>query len=192
MTPKTQVKISKRLSLVLRHNPQSIGITLDPSGWASVDDLLKRLNDKGVRIDRQILQTIVAENPKKRFEFNADQTSIRARQGHSVNVDLGYQSTTPPDILYHGTAEKFLVPILKEGLKKQQRHHVHLSTNIPLMLEVARRRGKASLIEIDAKQMHQDGYEFYVTENDVWLSEHIPPQYIKHIDPTQIPKPLKT
>jgi len=188
MNPKTQTKISKRLSLVLRHNPQSIGITLDESGWTDVNKLLKNLNDLGVKISQGILQTIVNENPKKRFEFNEDKTLIRARQGHSVDVDLGYEATTPPDTLYHGTPEKFLSSIFEEGLTKQARHHVHLSTNIPLMLEVARRRGSASLLEINAQQMNNDGYTFYVTENDVWLTDHIPTQYLKQIDPVQAPK----
>lgn len=188
MNPKSQVKISKRLSLVLRHNPQSIGITLDESGWTEVKELVQRLQKHGVNISDEILQTIVDENPKKRFEFNEDKTLIRARQGHSVDVDLGYQAVTPPDTLYHGTPEKFIPAILKEGLSKQKRHHVHLSTNIPLMLEVARRRGSASLLEIDAKQMHNNGHTFYVTENDVWLTDHIPPGYLKQIDPTQTTK----
>ena len=188
MNSKTQIKISKRLSLVLRHNPQSIGITLDDSGWTNVHTLLKNLNDHGVKVSQDMIQTVVNENPKKRFEFNDGKTLIRARQGHSVDVDLGYEATTPPDTLYHGTPEKFLPSILKEGLTKQQRHHVHLSTNIPLMLEVARRRGSASLLKINAKQMHNDGHTFYVTENDVWLTDHIPTQYLKQIDPAQIQK----
>lgn len=183
MNPKTQTKISKRLSLILRHNPQSVGVTLDAAGWVNAQDLLEALNQKGTRITRETLNLIVEENPKKRFEFDGTQTRIRARQGHSVQIDLGYTATTPPDILYHGTPERFINSILREGLKKQQRHHVHLSTNIPLMLEVARRRGRASLLEINAKQMHEDGYEFFVTENDVWLSDHIPPQYLHQVDP---------
>ncbi|MFK5921889.1 MAG: RNA 2'-phosphotransferase [Verrucomicrobiota bacterium] len=178
MNAKLQTRISKRLSLILRHKPESIGITLDENGWANVQNLLNALNRNGARLTLEILETVVAENPKKRFEFNDAQTFIRARQGHSIDIDLGYSATMPPDVLYHGTAERFLDPILKEGLIKQQRHHVHMSTNIPLMLEVARRRGKAALLEIDAKQMHQDGHEFYVTENEVWLTDRIPTQYL--------------
>lgn len=183
MPPQTQVKISKRLSLILRHNPQSVGVVLDASGWTSIKELLDALNQHGTKINHDILDTIVAENPKKRFEFDETRTHIRARQGHSVEVELGYTATIPPDKVYHGTPERFLSSILAEGIKKLKRHHVHLSTNIPLMLEVARRRGSASLLEIDAKQMHEDGFEFFVTKNDVWLSDNIPPQYLKKIDP---------
>ncbi len=185
MNTKLQTKISKRLSLILRHKPESIGITLDENGWTDVDDLLEALNRNGARLTLEILETIVAENPKKRFEFDGSRTLIRARQGHSIEIDLGYNATTPPDLLYHGTAERFLESILSEGLTKQQRHHVHMSTDIPLMLEVARRRGKAALLEINAKQMQQDGHEFFVTENKVWLTDHVPTQYLTQKD-TQI------
>ena len=168
MNPKAQVKISKRLSLVLRHSPQTIGITLDSSGWANVQDLLRGLNSHGLSVTQNILQIIVDENPKKRFEFDDSGTRIRARQGHSVDVELGYTASTPPETLYHGTAEHSLGFIFTEGLSKRKRHHVHLSTDIPLMLQVARRHGgKEALLEINAKQMHEDGYEFFVTENDV-------------------------
>lgn len=186
MNIKTQTKTSKRLSLVLRHNPQSVGITLDSAGWTDVNELLRNLNSHGMKLSQEALLTIVNENSKRRFEFNENKTLIRARQGHSVNVDLGYKVPPPPDTLYHGTPEKFITVILKEGLTKQQRHHVHLSTNIPLMLEVARRRGHASLLKINAKQMYNEGHSFYLTENDVWLADHIPARYLEQIDPTQI------
>lgn len=182
MNTKQQVRISKRLSLILRHNPQSVGLTLDPSGWAEVSELLDALSNHSTPLNKEILQEIVAENPKKRFEFDDSGLKIRARQGHSVKVDLGYMATNPPDLLYHGTPAKFLDSIMKEGLKKQQRHHVHMSENIPLMLEVARRRGEPRLIEINAKRMAEDGHKFYLTENDVWLSENIPSQFLSPVD----------
>ncbi|MCF6313568.1 MAG: RNA 2'-phosphotransferase [Verrucomicrobiales bacterium] len=182
MNAKLQTKISRRLSLILRHKPESIGITLNENGWADVQGLLEALNKNGFYLTLNILKTIVAENPKKRFEFDETGTLIRARQGHSVEIDLGYSATTPPDVLYHGTAERFLSSILSEGLTKQQRHHVHMSTDIPLMLEVARRRGKAALIEIAAKEMQLNGYEFYVTENQVWLTDHVPARYLAQKD----------
>ena len=186
MNTKQQVKISKRLSLVLRHNPQSIGITLDPSEWAEVTPLINALNTHGTNITRNTLTKIVDENPKKRFEFDESNTKIRARQGHSVKVELGYTPNTPPNKLYHGTPLKFLDSIMKQGLQKQQRLHVHMSENIPLMLEVARRRGEPRLIEINAKKMFADGHQFYLTENDVWLCESIPNQYLKEVNLEQL------
>lgn len=182
MNAKQQTKISKRLSLILRHNPQSIGIQLDSSGWAKIDELLQALNSHGIQINHDILTQVVNDNPKKRFEFNASESQIRARQGHSLKVDLGYQPTTPPDKLYHGTPEKFLTSIFKQGLQKQQRHHVHMSEDIPLMLEVAKRRGVPSLLEINAGEMVKHGHHFFHTDNDVWLTDNIPPEFITRIN----------
>ena len=183
MTTTNHKRISKRLSLILRHEPQSVGLQLDDNGWVAVDALIAALRARGTRIDRDLLNDVVRTNPKKRFEFDATQHLIRARQGHPVNVDLGYTPTTPPEFLYHGTPERFLPSILNEGLEKMQRHDVHLSTNVPLMLEVARRRGAAALLRIDALRMHAAGHLFYRTENDVWLTNQVPPEYITPIHP---------
>ncbi|MGJ8656637.1 MAG: RNA 2'-phosphotransferase [Akkermansiaceae bacterium] len=182
MNTKQQTKISKRLSLILRHNPQSVGLELAPNGWVKIADLLQALKSKGTHLNELMLKTLVTENPKQRFEFDESKSSIRARQGYSVKVDLGYTPSNPPELLYHGTPSKYIDSILQEGLKKQQRHHVHMSENIPLMLEVARRRGQPRLIEINAKKMHEEGHQFFVTENQVWLSEYIPTKFIRQID----------
>lgn len=183
---KQQTKISKRLSLILRHDPDSVGLNLDESGWAEVKELITALNNKGIDLDEDRLKSIVFNNPKKRFEFDVSGQKIRARQGHSINVDLGYSPSQPPDKLYHGTPSKFLESIKNEGLKKQQRHHVHMSEDIPLMIEVARRRGIPRLLEINAKEMSADGYQFYRTDNDVWLCENIPSKYLKEVNPETI------
>ena len=182
MNPKTHKKISKRLSLILRHNPKSVGLTLDTNGWVNVQELLSALNRNGLSIDIDAVNHIVAECPKQRFEFDESQSLIRARQGHSIDIDLGYEVTKPPTVLYHGTADRFLDSIFKDGLKKQTRHHVHLSTNTSLMMEVGRRHGKAVLLEIDAGKMREDGHEFFVTENDVWLTNHVPCRYLTLIE----------
>ena len=173
MNPGRQKRISKRVSYVLRHCPDSIGLPLDEAGWADVDALLK-----GLRIEREILVEVVENNPKRRFEFDASGTRIRARQGHSVEVDLGYQPQVPPDVLFHGTPEANLASIRESGLHRAGRHHVHLSTDRALMLEVGRRRGKPALVTVDAARMHADGHQFFLTENGVWLTEAVPAEYL--------------
>lgn len=185
MNPKIQKKYSKRLSLILRHRPESVGIKLDENGWANVHELISALNRNGAQIDLAMLELIVSDNPKKRFEFDDSETLIRARQGHSIAIDLGYEATTPPDRLYHGTADRFLDSIFAEGLKKQQRHHVHMSTDIDLMMEVGRRHGKAVLLEVNAEEMKRDGYDFFVTDNQVWLTDRVPAKYLTKIDANQ-------
>ena len=185
MNPKIRTKKSKRLSLILRHRPQSVGITLDENGWTNVQELLDALKRSGSSYSLDILKAVVVECPKKRFEFNNDETEIRARQGHSIAVDLGYEATTPPDRLYHGTADRFLDSIFAEGLKKQQRHHVHMSTDIDLMMEVGRRHGKAVLLEVNAEEMKRDGHDFFVTDNQVWLTDRVPAKYLTKIDANQ-------
>lgn len=170
--------VSKSMSYVLRHKPDAIGITLDSNGWVDVDDLLGAFQRDGKRYTREIVDRVVAENDKQRFEFNEDRMRIRARQGHSVQVDLGYEPAVPPDVLYHGTATRNLDAIFKEGLLKMNRHHVHLSTSKETMLAVAQRHGKPVILEVDAKRMHADGFEFFVTENDVWLVDVVPVDYL--------------
>ncbi len=174
-------KISKSLSYVLRHRPESVGIKLSDSGWVDVDQLLDAFNQSGKKLTRELLEVVVAENDKQRFEFSKDGTQIRARQGHSTDVDLGYEAATPPDVLYHGTATRNLQSIEQNGLNKARRHHVHLSTNRKTMLDVANRHGKPVLLAIDAKRMHESGHQFFVTGNDVWLTDNVPPQYITEL-----------
>jgi putative RNA 2'-phosphotransferase len=171
-------KVSKSMSYVLRHRPDSIGLTLGPDGWVLIDKLLAAFGRNGKRYSKQLIETVVAESDKQRFELSEDGSMIRARQGHSVEVDLGYEPAVPPDVLFHGTATRHLASILEKGLIKGNRHHVHLSTNKETMLAVAMRHGKPVLLAIDAKQMHADGYPFYVTGNQVWLTDHVPTRYL--------------
>jgi putative RNA 2'-phosphotransferase len=170
--------ISKTLSYVLRHRPDSVGLVLEDGGWVGVEDLLAALARSNKRLTRDVLDRVVAENDKQRFEFSADGLRIRARQGHSAEVDLGYEPSNPPAQLYHGTATKSLESILATGLNKGQRHHVHLSTNIETMIQVGMRHGKPVVVAVDAARMQADGFEFFVTGNEVWLTDHVPAEYL--------------
>ena len=178
MDAKELKPISKSISYVLRHRPDSVGLTLDESGWVDVEELLSAFARNGKKLTRDVLDEVVTRNDKQRFEFSADRARIRARQGHSVPIDLGYERAVPPEVLYHGTATRSLDSIKAEGLVKGRRHHVHLSTNQQTMLQVAMRHGKPVLLAIDAARMHADGHEFFVTGNQVWLTDHVPPQYL--------------
>lgn len=175
-------KVSKSLSYVLRHRPDTVGLELGEGGWVQVEDLLNAFKRNKKTLTLELLQTVVAENDKKRFEFSEDECQIRARQGHSTDVDLGYEPATPPDTLYHGTATRYIEPIFQKGLIKGRRHHVHMSTNKETMLHVGMRHGKAVLLAIDAKQMAVDGHEFFLTGNDVWLTDYVLPEYLSVID----------
>lgn len=174
-----RTRLSKTLSYVLRHRPDAVGIMLDEAGWTDADELIDALIAGGTRTSREQIDEVVQTNPKRRFEFSADGTRIRARQGHSVPVDLGYEPVEPPAVLYHGTAERNVESILAHGLHKAKRHHVHMSTDRTLMIEVARRHGAPVLIAIDAARMHGDGHTFFKTENDVWLTDTVPPKYLR-------------
>jgi len=175
--------LSKTLSLVLRHNPQTIGIQLNENGWTNVDKLIEAINLYHYHyykfgITRDIIDEIVRTNNKKRFEYSSDGQMIRARQGHSVDVDLGYKSVTPPDILYHGTSEDVVDSIFENGIEKRSRHHVHLSENHETAMAVGKRHGKPCALTVDCKSMVADGYEFFKTDNGVWLVDHVPSRYI--------------
>ncbi|MGC4013114.1 MAG: RNA 2'-phosphotransferase [Luteolibacter sp.] len=171
-------RISKLLSLVLRHEPEKIGITLDSAGWVETTVLLTALRDRGHDIDRPLLEKIVETSDKKRFAFNEDGTRIRANQGHSVKVDLELQSQAPPETLWHGTVDRFLDSIRTSGLEKRERHHVHLSADTATASIVGSRRGRPVLLQIRAAEMHHDGLLFFCSENGVWLIEHVPARYI--------------
>ncbi len=175
----TDKDLSKFLSLVLRHKPQVLGIELDTNGWTEVSILLEKMNRHGKQIDMPRLEKIVAESDKQRYAFNADKTQIRANQGHSISIDLGLQATEPPAILYHGTSRAFEASILEKGLIKGSRHHVHLSKDIETARRVGERRDKQALIfQVDTQKMHTEGYLFYVSENGVWLTDHVPSQFL--------------
>ncbi len=181
ISEKRNTKISKFLSLVLRHKPETIHIHLDENGWVDVDELIEKLNNNGAEISFEILEHVVKTNVKKRFAFNEDKSKIRASQGHSMKVDLNYKPISPPEKLYHGTSIRFLDSILKNGIEKRDRQHVHLSSDRQTALKVGQRHGKPTILEIQASKMHEKGCKFYLSENNVWLTEHIPTEYIKEI-----------
>lgn len=170
-------KISKFMSLVLRHNPQKIGITLDSAGWVGVDEFLAACNKHRHALTRDELESIVRNCDKQRFAFSEDGLRIRANQGHSVEVELDYKPTAPPEILYHGTVERFLPSIKAKGLVKGNRHHVHLSADVKTAEIVGNRRGKAIVLEVLSGHMHGDGFIFFLSANGVWLTDAVPPQY---------------
>jgi putative RNA 2'-phosphotransferase len=172
-------KISKALSYVLRHNPASAGIKLDENGWALVDELLAKFRVGAKAINPEVLKYVVDTNNKKRFSFNDDFTKIRASQGHSIEVDLNYAESEPPAILYHGTTEKFLPSISKTGLQKMNRHHVHLSNHVETAMTVGQRHGKPVVLTIKAGEMFKEGYLFYKSANEVWLTESVPIKFIE-------------
>jgi putative RNA 2'-phosphotransferase len=178
ITEKENVRISKFLSLALRHKPEAIDISLDASGWTEVDKLLQQMNLNGFLITKEILKHIVDTNEKKRFTFNQNETLIRASQGHSVEIELGYSKKQPPEILFHGTAESSIASILESGLTKQSRHHVHLSVEIKTASNVGHRYGKPVILAIEALQMFNDGFDFYLSDNGVWLTDHVPVKYL--------------
>ena len=174
---KNDVKLGKFLSLVLRHNPQAAGITLDEYGWADVRELLDGVRHSGRQIDIETLERIVRENNKQRYSFNADHTKIRANQGHSLQVDVELTEAKPPRYLYHGTATRFLSAIWQEGIRKMSRQYVHLSSDFQTAIEVGRRHGSPVVLTINAEAMAQDSVIFYRSENGVWLCEHVAPKY---------------
>ena len=173
------VRVSKMLSLWLRHKPEAAGLTLDPQGWTDVDAVLAAFAQSGVVCDWQEMLRIVEESDKQRFELSADADRIRARQGHSVEVQLDWPRAAPPVLLFHGTVEKFLPAILAEGLKPMRRHHVHLSPDSETATRVGARRGKPVILTIRAAALEQAGQPFYLTTNQVWLTEWVPPEYLE-------------
>jgi len=169
---------SKFLSLVLRHKPETIGLQLDENGWANVEELITKSAATGRIYTPGDLDEIVATNDKKRFAYNEDKTRIRANQGHSVSVELNLPVTEPPEWLYHGTPERFVAAIRAEGLRKMERQHVHLSKDRETAHKVGSRRGRPSILTVRSGQMFLDGYVFYISENGVWLTDHVPANYI--------------
>ncbi len=174
ISDKQLAHISKFLSLVLRHKPETIGIQLDQSGWVNVNELLEKANEYGMQFDRETLNYIVATNSKKRFAFNDAQDKIRASQGHSIKIDLGYKNHRPPEILYHGTGEKSVQSILDKGIEKRSRQHVHLSCDIETATKVAQRHGKPIVFKVLAQQMFNDDFAFFISDNGVWLTDNVP------------------
>lgn len=179
MNSQETVRSSKFLSLVLRHEPHQAGLTLDAAGWTPVHALLQGCAAAGHALTLEQLQHIVTTNAKKRFEFSPDATLIRASQGHSIEVELDYQPQVPPAVLYHGTATRFLDAIREKGLLKMKRHHVHLSAETRVTMEVGARHGVPVLLSLDAAAMHVQGHVFFKSANGVWLTDHVPPEHIR-------------
>ncbi len=170
--------LSRFLSYILRHAPEHVGLTLDAEGWVSIEELLVKCRAAGRASDFAALRDVVTTSPKQRFAISLDGQRIRANQGHSIAVDLGYPPVVPPAILFHGTYNDALARILVEGLQKMQRHHVHLSADIKTAIQVGGRRGTPVLLRIDAAAMHNAGLTFSQSDNGVWLTEHVPIEYL--------------
>lgn len=178
MSKSRLVKISKHLSYYLRHRPQELGLELMPGGWVSVEQLLAAFHARHFPLSQQDLETVVISNDKQRFSFDSTKTLIRANQGHTTPVDLQLQAVTPPDVLYHGTGAEAVKSILTQGLLKMSRHHVHLSLDLDTARKVAQRKGKPVIFQVNALTMYQNGYQFYRSDNGVWLVETVPPAYL--------------
>ncbi|HVK09468.1 MAG TPA: RNA 2'-phosphotransferase [Gemmataceae bacterium] len=178
MNDKRRIRVSKFLSKHLRHDPEAIGLTLDAGGWTAVDALLDGCRRAGLTITHEDLIEVVRTNSKQRFAFDETGTRIRANQGHSVEIDLQLQPAEPPAVLFHGTADRFLTAILSDGLKKMDRHHVHLSADEATAVTVGTRHGRAVVLTVDAAGMARAGHLFYVSENGVWLTDQVPRPFL--------------
>ncbi len=178
MDEKRLVKTSKMLSRILRHDPDRVGVTLDEAGWVRIDVLLAALRAKGNRLTRAELDHVVATNNKRRFGYSPDGLSIRANQGHTVAVDLGLAAAVPPHVLYHGTADRHLAAIFREGLRPMARQDVHLSADTETATGVGARHGRPVVLTVNAAAMTAAGHEFRLSENGVWLTGAVPPQYL--------------
>lgn len=181
MNEQQKKKISKFISLVLRHKPEVINLKLDENGWADVEELItksKRDSHEGFTFEE--LNEIVETNDKKRFIFNEDKTKIRANQGHSIDIDLALKPQQPPEFLYHGTAQSNIDSILEKGIEKRSRQHVHLSQDKETATKVGMRHGKPIILIIKTQEMFNDGIEFYLSENNVWLTDFVDAKYISN------------
>lgn len=178
---KKEKEISKFLSLILRHKPDAAGISLDEHGWADVKDLLAGMN-REYSVDFTLLEKIVAEDEKQRYSFNEDRTLIRANQGHSIPVDVELEKRDPPEILWHGTGEKYVESINAQGLIPKSRLYVHLTDNFDTAVKVGSRHGRPVVYKVEAGKMADDGYEFFLSVNGVWLTKSVPVSYLRIFD----------
>lgn len=177
---KTLQTTSKFLSLVLRHQPEVIGMQLDEEGWLAIDELIVNANQRGRALTLELVHEIVATSEKQRFALSDDGLRIRANQGHSITgVDLKLERQTPPDTLYHGTVGAFIESIRAQGLQKRSRNHVHLSADEATAHKVGTRRGKPIILQVAATTMHQDNHHFYRSANGVWLVDAVPAEYLR-------------
>lgn len=175
------VRISKYLSKHLRHEPERLGLRLAPGGWVPVEDLLHASARNRFPITREELEDVVARNDKQRFSFDPTGELIRANQGHSVDVDLQLAPADPPDVLYHGTGDRSAEAIARSGLRKMRRHHVHLSGDVDTARAVGARHGRPVVFEVDTAGMRRAGHTFYRSTNGVWLTDHVPPKYLRRV-----------
>lgn len=176
---KQHAETSKFLSYVLRHEPQAIGLTLDREGWADIAALIAGTKQSGRELDEALIRAVVESSDKKRFAISDDGLRIRAVQGHSTeSVAITYAEKVPPEVLYHGTATRFLESILREGLKPGERQYVHLSEDVQTATAVGQRYGKPVVLKIEALRMHQQGFKFSQAENGVWLINYVPAKFL--------------
>ena len=175
---KSLTSTSRFISLILRHKPETIGISLDEHGWADVKELIEGVN-KTYPLDMDTLEEIVRTDEKQRYSFNEDKTLIRANQGHSIPVDVELQEAEPPEILYHGTGEKYTASIDVQGLIPKSRLYVHLSKDTDTAEKVGMRHGKPVIYIVHAGDMYRDGYKFYLSVNGVWLTKEVPVRYLE-------------
>ena len=176
---KSDTEVSRFISLILRHKPESIGISLDEHGWADVKELIDGVNKSNHTLDMERLERIVAEDEKQRYSFNEDKTLIRANQGHSIPVDVELKEVMPPETLYHGTGEKYTSSIDEQGLIPKSRLYVHLSSDVKTAENVGVRHGKSVIYTVKSGQMQKDGYVFYRSVNGVWLTKEVPAKYLE-------------
>ena len=170
--------ISRYISLILRHKPEVIGITIDEHGWANVEELIQGIAKNNPGFNKEILEEIVQTDNKQRYSFNDDKILIRANQGHSIPVDVELEEKEPPKILYHGTGEKYIASIDQNGLIPKSRLYVHLSKDVETAKAVGKRHGKEVVYSINSEQMYKDGYKFYLSKNGVWLTKRVPVKYV--------------
>ncbi|MBG2802059.1 RNA 2'-phosphotransferase [Proteus sp. WDL240414] len=176
---KDKIQISRFLSYILRHAPESIGLTLDKQGWGEISKLIPLAQKNGTPLTLELIKDVVETNDKKRFAISEDGLFIRAVQGHSLKTTVGYQPIKPPTILYHGTATRFIDSIFDQGLIPNGRQYVHLSQEYKTAVNVGNRHGKAVVLTVDSENMFSDGFEFYHADNGVWLTLAVPVKYLK-------------
>jgi putative RNA 2'-phosphotransferase len=187
MDERARTKLSKYLSKHLRHTPERIGLTLQEGGWVGIDELIAACDKKGRTFSREHLQEIVEMDTKQRYSIDRATNRIRANQGHSTDVDLQLNPSTPPAVLYHGTGATSVEAIGNDGLKRMQRHHVHLSSDIETARKVGARHGRPVVLKIDTVAMRKAGHVFYLSENGVWLTDEVPPKFLT---PADVPRPV--
>ena len=174
--------VSKYISLILRHKPEVIGIVLDEHGWANVSELIEGIKKNNPEFDMIALEEIVSTDSKQRYSFNEDKTLIRANQGHSIPVDVELEEKRPPEFLYHGTGEKYVESIEETGLIPKSRLYDHLSKDVKTAEQVGKRHGKEVVYQVNAGQMYRDGYNFFLSMNNVWLTKKVPVRYLKYLE----------